>query len=123
MIRAHLRRFIGGGLGGPLRNLPQGSVARAKPALEAEHSTVGRAIANPLFTAHVGVVHFRAPACRRNESWGEVSEGGRSPPPRIVGALGRALNVQRVRLARGRRAPPCSWTLLIALASVSRLKS
>ncbi|PYO56528.1 MAG: hypothetical protein DMD83_13985 [Candidatus Rokuibacteriota bacterium] len=33
-----------------------------------------------------------------------------------VGALGRTLNVQRVRLACGPRAPPCSWTLLIALA-------
>src|SRR5207247_11424141 len=56
--------------------------------------------------------------CRRNESWGEVSEGGRSPPPNVggVGALGRTLNVQRVRLACGPRAPPCSWTLLIALA-------
>src|SRR5881275_1501867 len=52
---------------------------------------------------------------RRNESWGEASEGGRSPPPRSVGALGRTLNVQRVRLACDLRAPPCSWTLLIAL--------
>src|SRR5713101_3638067 len=56
--------------------------------------------------------------CRRNDSWGEVSEGGRSPPPNVcgVGALGRTLNVQGVRLACGPRAPPCSWTLLIALA-------
>src|SRR5881628_1742143 len=45
MIRAHLLRFIGGGLDGPLRNLPQ-SGARAKPALEAEHSTLCRAIFN-----------------------------------------------------------------------------
>src|SRR5437870_3456384 len=37
---------------------------------------------------------------RRNESGGEASEGGRSPPPSGVG---------------GRRAPPCRWTLLIAL--------
>src|SRR6266852_5183227 len=61
---------------------------------------------------------FERRLCRRNESWGEVSEGGRSPPPRRcgVGALGRTLNVQEVRLACGRRAPPCSWTLLIALA-------
>src|SRR5438094_5147501 len=34
----------------------------------------------------------------------------------FVGALGRTLNVQGVRLACGPRAPPCSWTLLIALA-------
>ena len=39
MIRAHLS--LGGGLDGPLRTLPQGSVARAKPALEAEHFTLG----------------------------------------------------------------------------------
>src|SRR5437899_568370 len=34
-----------------------------------------------------------------------------------VGAFGRTLNVQRVRLACGPQAPPCSWTLLIALAT------
>src|SRR5207302_11217692 len=34
----------------------------------------------------------------------------------FVGALGRTLNVQRVRLACGLRAPPRSWTLLVALA-------
>src|SRR5437870_13899658 len=55
---------------------------------------------------------------RRNEFWGEASEGGRSPPPSGVGALGCTLNVQRVRLACTLRAPPCSWTLLIALARV-----
>ena len=32
--RAHLLRSIGGGLGGALRNLPQESVARAKPPSE-----------------------------------------------------------------------------------------
>src|SRR5262249_30752584 len=32
-------------------------------------------------------------------------------------ALGRALNVQEVRLAPGRRAAPRSWTLLLALAT------
>jgi len=43
MIRAHLS--IGGGLDGPLRGLPQDSVARAKPALEADR------------TSPVGVIH------------------------------------------------------------------
>src|SRR5882724_11072190 len=38
MIRAHLLRFLGGGLGGPLRILPEDSVARAKPALGTGHS-------------------------------------------------------------------------------------
>ena len=47
MIRAHLLRSIGGGQS-PLRCLPQESVARAKPALEPEHSTVGRANSHPL---------------------------------------------------------------------------
>ena len=37
---------------------------------------------------------------------------------RRYGALDRPLNVQRVRLAGGHRAPPRSWTLLIALAWV-----
>src|SRR2546426_12620402 len=51
MIRAHRLRSIGGGLGGPLRSLPQNSVARAKPALEAEHSTLGRANPHPLLAS------------------------------------------------------------------------
>src|SRR6266542_6134911 len=80
MIRAHLRRFLGGGLGGPLRSLPQDSVARAKPALEAEHSTVGRAIPNLLFTAHVGVVHFRAPASPAQRFLGGGFGRGAKPP-------------------------------------------
>src|SRR5262252_1510138 len=33
--------LLGGGLGGPLRNLPQDSVARAKPALEPDFVRVG----------------------------------------------------------------------------------
>src|SRR5258705_5042468 len=39
---------------------------------------------------------------------------------RRYGALDRPLNVQRVRLACGHRAPPRSWTLLIALARFLR---
>src|SRR6185295_18014725 len=39
---------------------------------------------------------------------------------RRYGALDRTLNVQRVRLACGHRAPPRSWTLLIALAEFLR---
>ena len=38
----------------------------------------------------------------------------------FVGALDRTLNVQRVRLACGLRAPPRIWTLLIALAGFLR---
>src|SRR6266568_3041548 len=51
MIRAHLRRFIGGGLGGPLRSLPQESVARAKPALEVEPSSLGDVICDEIRAA------------------------------------------------------------------------
>src|SRR5881409_2588982 len=51
MIRAHLLRFIGGGLGGPLRSLPQESVARAKPALEAEPSSLGGVICDEIRAA------------------------------------------------------------------------
>src|SRR6266498_1109468 len=80
MRRAHRLRFIGGGLGGPLRDLPQESVARAKPALEAEHSTVGGASPNPLFTAHVGVVHFRAPALPAQPFLGGGFGRGAKPP-------------------------------------------
>src|SRR6266511_485004 len=39
---------------------------------------------------------------------------------RRYGALDRTLNVQRVRLACSHRAPPRSWTLLIALAELLR---
>src|SRR5438876_12096261 len=56
MIRARLRRSIGGGLDGPIRSLPQESVARAKPALEAEHSTHCCAISDPLPTPGPGSV-------------------------------------------------------------------
>src|SRR5438105_14859118 len=51
MRRAHLRRFIGGGRGGPLRSLPQESVARAKPALEAEPSSLGGVICDEIRAA------------------------------------------------------------------------
>src|SRR6266571_2185347 len=51
MIRAHLRRFFGGGLGGPLRSLPQESVARAKPALEVEPSSLGDVICDEIRAA------------------------------------------------------------------------
>src|SRR5574341_335939 len=64
MIRAHLLRSLGGGLDGPLRVLPRFG-ARAKPALGAEHPTVGgkaRGRSGPRVVAHVGVFHFRAPA-------------------------------------------------------------
>src|SRR5213593_2572898 len=57
---------------------------------------------------HVRVFHFRAPALPAQRILGGGFGRGAKPPAEW--------NVQRVRLACGRRAPPCSWTLLIALA-------
>src|SRR5213593_3133326 len=57
---------------------------------------------------HVRVFHFRAPASPAQRILGGGFGRGAKPPSEW--------NVQRVRLACGRRAPPCSWTLLIALA-------
>jgi hypothetical protein len=37
----------------------------------------------------------------------------------LVGALDRTLNVQEVRLTCDLRAPPCGWTLLVALGCVT----
>src|SRR6266498_3967174 len=51
VIRAHLLRSIGGGLGGPLRSLPQESVVRAKPALEAGPSSLGGVICDEIHPA------------------------------------------------------------------------
>src|SRR5437667_8903851 len=70
MIRAHLRRSVGGGLDGPLRSLPQESVARAKPALEPERLSLGGAISGRLLAWHVGWFLFRALAL---------------PEPRLIG--------------------------------------
>src|SRR5438876_102944 len=82
MIRAHLRRSIGGGLGGPLRSLPQefGCAGEARAGTgtfdggPCESPSVAR-----LSTCKCST--FERRLCRRNETWGEVSEGGRSPPP------------------------------------------
>jgi len=79
MIRAHLRRFIGGGLDGPLRNLPQLG-ARAKPALEAEHRTLAGAFSDPPLALNVGVFHVRAPALPAQRVLGEGFGRGAKPP-------------------------------------------
>src|SRR6266498_3645297 len=80
MIRAHLLRFIGGGLGGPLRDLPQESVARAKPALEAEHSTLGRANPHSLLASRRGSVPLSSAGfAGATNPGGEVRKGGEAP--------------------------------------------
>src|SRR5882724_331537 len=86
MIRAHLRRSIGGGLGGPLRSLPQGSVARAKPALEPDHSLLGGVICDEIHPESSRLPRESVPLSSAGFAGatipgGEVSEGGRSPPP------------------------------------------
>src|SRR5436309_12026513 len=93
MIRAHLRRSIGGGLGGPLRSLPQESVARAKPALEPEHSTLAVRILIRCSPPDVEVFRFRAPALPAQRILGGRFGRGAKPPSEWNG--------QRVRLACG----------------------
>ena len=46
MRRAHLLRSLGGGLGGPLRSLPQEWVARAKRALSVVRDEKRQALLN-----------------------------------------------------------------------------
>src|SRR5713226_7029428 len=79
MIRAHLLRFIGGGLDGPLRNLPQFG-ARAKPALEVEHSTLGRANPHPLLASRRGSVPLSSAGfAGATNPGGRVRKGGEAP--------------------------------------------
>src|SRR6266705_4551567 len=61
-----------------------------------------------VLACHVRVFHFRAPALPAQRLLGGGFGRGAKPPSEW--------NVQGVRLACGPRAPPCSWTLLIALA-------
>src|SRR5437870_3157825 len=106
MIRAHLQRSIGGGLDGPLRNLPPFG-ARAKPALEAAHSMPCRAISDPvLVPRRVSGPLPGAGFAGATNPGGRFRKGGEAP-----------LRAERtgVRLACGPRAPPRSWTLLTAL--------
>src|SRR5262249_25028342 len=108
-IRAHLLRFVGRGLGGPLRRLPR-FVARAKPALEAAHSTLYASCQTHCLPPAAKVFHFRAPAGHAQRILGGGFGRGGEVPLRA--------NVQEVRPAPGPRAAPCSWTLLLALAGV-----
>src|SRR5262249_52799080 len=83
MRRAHLRRFFGGGPDGPLRNLPKGSVARAKPALETEHRTLSGSVLGCSRSGFVGdqarVFHVRAPALPAQSFGGRFRKGGEAP--------------------------------------------
>src|SRR6266478_4082828 len=80
MIRAHLLRSIGGGLGGPLRNLPQDSVARAKPALAPEHSPLRRANSHPLLASRRERVPFSSAGfAGATKPGGRFRKGGEAP--------------------------------------------
>src|SRR5438093_12971887 len=80
MIGAHLLRFIGGGLGGPLRSLPQESVARAKPALEPDHSTLGRANRHSLLPTRRGSVPLSSAGfAGATNPGGRFRKGGEAP--------------------------------------------
>src|SRR5437762_13606959 len=79
MIRAHLQRSIGGGLDGPLRDLPQFG-ARAKPALEAEHSRLGGAISDPVLAPRRGSVPLSSAGCAgATNPGGRFRKGGEAP--------------------------------------------
>src|SRR6266478_4173859 len=80
MRRAHLLRSIGGGLGGPLRSLPPESVARAKPALGAEHSALGRANSHLLLGSRRGRVPLSSAGfAGATNPGGRVRKGGEAP--------------------------------------------
>src|SRR5437867_4270843 len=105
MIRAHLRRSIGGGLDGPLRSLPQESVVRAKPALEAEPSTHCCAISDPLVTPGPGSVPLSSAGFAGATSDCSPRTHGAQP----VAVLRLALRPGG-RFRKGGEAPPPSGT-------------
>src|SRR6266511_3769705 len=128
MIRAHLRRFLGGASAAPSETSPRTQCEPqdvaglgARRPRRASRSLRGRSPRSKWDTERSPerfLIRYwpstwecstsERRLCRRNESWGEASEGGRSPPPNVsgVGALGCTLNVQRVRLACSHQAPP-----------------
>ena len=81
MRRAHLS--IGGGRRGPLRNLPQRSIARAKPALEAHDSTLRADVLlgspSSVVDDQVGVSRVRAPALPAQSLGGGFGRGAKPP--------------------------------------------
>src|SRR6266700_2046964 len=80
MIRAHLRRFIGGGLDGPLRSLPPGSGARAQPARQPEYLTLGRVNPQPLLASRRGSVPLSsAGLAGATKPGGRFRKGGEAP--------------------------------------------
>src|SRR5205814_9819659 len=67
-------------LGSPVRSRPQESVARAKPALEAEQSTLGRANPHPVLASRRGSVPLSSAGFAGATNPGErVRKGGEAP--------------------------------------------
>src|SRR5213592_779209 len=108
MIRAHLRRFIGGGLDAPSEASPRTRLRGRSPRSKRNIQRWAVRILISCSPSDVEVFHFRAPALPAQRILGGGFGRGAKPPSEW--------NVQGVRLACGPRAPPCSWTLLIALA-------
>src|SRR6266446_5653137 len=76
MIRAHLRRSIGGGLGGPLRSLPQGIGCAREP----DHSTLGRANPHSLLASRRGNVPLSSAGfAGATNPGGRFRKGGEAP--------------------------------------------
>src|SRR6266542_6361596 len=116
MIRAHLRRFIGGDRGGPLRSLPQESVARAKPALEAEPSSLGGVICDEIRAASSRLPHESVPLSSAGFA------GATTPGGRFRKGGDAPLRVERTE-STPRAASPSSpriWALLSGLSSPQR---
>src|SRR5215470_5429656 len=56
-------------------------------------------------------------------SWAKVDQRDEKGPSAALAPLVPRSRLQEVRLARGLRAPPCGWTLLVALVRSCRMTS
>src|SRR6266542_2769812 len=88
MIRAHLRRFIGGGLGGPLRDERTGSTPRVRPSGAALQLDPSHRSSHGFCDRLPGAVREKSVRDDRRssagfagaiDSWGEVRKGGEAP--------------------------------------------
>ena len=95
-------------VGSPSEASPS-SMARAKPALEADHHA-GMRFFDGMRAIHGWIVPLSSAGFAGATIPGEVRKGAKPPSE---------LNVQEVRLALGSLAAPCSWTPLLALAALA----
>src|SRR5713101_7352996 len=84
----------------PLRRVkPELAETRENAALEACRNGRQKIIADRALL----MVRFERRLCRRSDFWGEVSEGGRSPPPSLLeteASVHATLTTRPVRLAQ-----------------------